>query len=59
MKTYCKMQREKLYPLHTITYFVVLLLVSDANKVLRGQILNIAKTHRKEFGFFWERENLV
>jgi hypothetical protein len=46
------MQREKLYNLHKTTYFVVPPFVFKISKLLRDQILGIAKIDRTAFFFF-------
>ncbi len=52
---YHKMQGEKLYNLHTATYFIAALFVFKIYKVLMDQILDIAKIGRIEFSFFWKQ----
>jgi hypothetical protein len=49
------MQREKLYNLHKTTYFIVAPFVFKMDKVLRDQILGIAKIDRTEFFSFWKQ----
>jgi hypothetical protein len=51
-KIHCKMQRKKLYNLHKTSYFLVAFIVFKMNKVLRDQILDIAKINRTEFSLF-------
>ncbi len=46
------MQIEKLHNLHKTTCFIVALFVFKMNKILRDQILDIAKIGRTEFSVF-------